>query len=86
MSDFVWLTNVPVRALLPPVMDLLEQHGIEVYVKSDDCGSVYPSLTFIHGIQVHVARRDLQKAKKLLAKLEAQHRRSLDDPEPGLPS
>jgi hypothetical protein len=49
---------------------LLEANNIEAVTVSDDCGSVYPSMTYVHGIRLMVKKEDLEAAKEVLLDAE----------------
>ncbi len=49
---------------------LLEANNIEAVTISDDCGSIYPSMTYVHGIRLMVKREDLEMAKEVLRDAE----------------
>lgn len=70
-SMFVSLTTAPHRALAEPIAELLQDHGIHAWVKSDDCGGVDPALNFVNGTHVMVPRTDLEHGRELLAEFEA---------------
>ena len=45
---------------------ILRGHGIEVFVSSDDAGTMGPELAFSNGVQVRVRDEDLAMASELL--------------------
>jgi hypothetical protein len=49
---------------------LLEANDIEAVTISDDCGSVYPSMTFVHGIRLMVKKEEVELAKEVLRDAE----------------
>ncbi len=49
---------------------LLEANDIEAVTLSDDCGSVYPSMTYVHGIRLMVKNEDVELAKEVLTDAE----------------
>ncbi|MDA1260293.1 MAG: DUF2007 domain-containing protein [Planctomycetota bacterium] len=51
---------------------LLEEHGIEAFVASDDCGGMWTGLTSVQGARLLVADTELEQAKLILADNPAQ--------------
>jgi hypothetical protein len=49
---------------------LLEASDIEAVTISDDCGSVYPSMTYVHGVRLMVKKEDVEAAKEVLTDAE----------------
>jgi hypothetical protein len=49
---------------------LLEASDIEAVTLSDDCGSVYPSMTYVQGIRLMVKKEDVEAAKEVLTDAE----------------
>jgi hypothetical protein len=47
---------------------LLENHGIDVSIWSDDCGEMAGGQTFIQRVRLLVQEPDMQKALDILAK------------------
>ncbi len=70
-TAFVTLTLAPQRALAEPIAELLQDHGIDAWVNSDDCGGVDPALNFANGTKVMVPRADLDQSRELLAAFQA---------------
>ncbi len=65
------LTRAPQRALAQPIVDLLQDHEINAWIQSDDCGGVDPALNFVNGTHVMVPRGALERARELLAEFQA---------------
>lgn len=49
---------------------LLEANDIEAVTMSDDCGSAYPSMTYVQGIRLMVKKEDVNFAKEVLLDAE----------------
>lgn len=52
--------------------DLLQAHGIQAHIVTDDGGGNIPGQSFVQGIMVKVADQDFQRAKEIL-NLSAAH-------------
>lgn len=49
------------------VSSLLKSSGIEVIIRRDDLGGIYPQLTFTKGINLLVKEEDQEDARKILS-------------------
>ncbi len=65
--DWVDITSFTDRYEADLAQGLLEANDIEAFTTSDDCGSVYPSMTFVHGIRLMVKKEEVEMAKEVLA-------------------
>jgi len=58
---------------------LLAAHGIDALILADDQGGMYPSFSFLFGVDLKVHDRDLRRAKEILEELEREAKESIDD-------
>ena len=71
LDDTVVLETFPNRIAAEMAAGLLESEGVEAMVMADDAGGAYPSLQFIRGVRLLVAKEDEAQAREILAAMAA---------------
>jgi hypothetical protein len=71
LDDIVVLETFPNRIAAEMAAGLLESEGVEAMVMADDAGGAYPSLQFIRGVRLLVAKEDEAQAREILAAMAA---------------
>ncbi|MBN1905921.1 MAG: DUF2007 domain-containing protein [Deltaproteobacteria bacterium] len=68
--DWINLISFPDKYEADLAQGLLEANDIEAVTTSDDCGSAYPSMTYVQGIRLMVKKEELELAKEVLRDAE----------------
>lgn len=66
MSDQVIVRTFSYRHEAEFCRSVVDGHGIEARVTSDDCGSVDPALGLVRGVHLLVDEEQLEQARRLL--------------------
>lgn len=70
MDKKVAIKSFNYRHEAEPLRKLLESSGIDVFVTSDDCGTVYPALALAGGVYLMVWESDLERAANIIKEAE----------------
>lgn len=81
LDDAVVLATYPNRMVAEMALGVLEAEEIESMILADDAGGAYPMLQFIRGVKLLVAPADKNRAKEILAAMEADDLVQMDSDE-----
>ncbi len=70
-QDRVVVATFPNRVVAEMAAAFLDGEGIEAWVAADDAGGAYPVLQSVMGVRLLVAAEDEERAREILAALQA---------------